>query len=777
MALDMATAYSPLSWFGVFGNLPENLQSALLSACEDKETIGLIARVSETPPRNIFREEVKTFITDNRADPAKTMLALATVFASWEYLVPLRQATHWVTSDVISILDSALDLLSDDHLCLVLEPIFKRSPLPTRQHSRHLAELLEAIDRKRPGVVDAVFARGGPGVFPLFWELDRPHIQQWMSKHRAVVKQVFDECCSSPGFLALSNHLRYRISSELGVSTQSIPAESGLPTVDPPNQTLGDHAVLASPDENSLPTIEGQRRRLLFWVSADGEAHEVDLDNQAELLSAMLSRRDLLDHMLAMSAKEFETLRLWNTLGAERLVIIARGHRCEGKYLDLVLLRSGLLRHVLTMPDDEFESLDLWNTLGAEGLVTLARISPTFRRVYARRLMKRLKHNAPIIAYPNKPVLSIASECALLFSLPHLPLFLKLCWHVLSQYKQGKHTGHRCDDLYVSFDVEKRAGGIRHITNPSPLLKDVQQVLLEDLTTRLDDTWPDACHGFRRGKSIKTNAELHCGKAVIVHADIESFFDNTGYWRIWAVLTHVYGHLLSAKAIWFLVDVCCYNGGLPTGAPTSPILANAVLCDFDRLVAQCAEKKQITYSRYADDLTFSGRQGVQNILPFVKSTLQKVGYRLKEDKTYILRQHNRQRVTGLVVNGNTPSVHREFRRGFRAGVDRLTRGVVDAAPTSVRGRAAYLLMVNPKDRQGLEFNIVNGIRQILKDSGPVGVTVGGAMEGLLNSGWATRAVESGLPQTTLVAWIEKLFEKMIRFGAVVRIGDLLSRPA
>ena len=140
-----------------------------------------------------------------------------------------------------------------------------------------------------------------------------------------------------------------------------------------------------------------------------------------------------------------------------------------------------------------------------------------------------------------------------------------------------------------------------------------------------------AVTGFRTGVSIVENARPHVGKDMVVNVDIDAFFPSTGYEQILKVCQRLPG--LSIPAAKLVADICSYQGALPTGAPTSPSIANLVLGRFDRALLTASKKYDITYTRYADDLTFSGNGDTHKIIPFAQKLLKEYGYVLSAKKT------------------------------------------------------------------------------------------------------------------------------------------------
>lgn len=264
------------------------------------------------------------------------------------------------------------------------------------------------------------------------------------------------------------------------------------------------------------------------------------------------------------------------------------------------------------------------------------------------------------------------------------------------------------DSRYRTYTLPKKAGGTRTITEPEPHLKWLQRQLLDRAFGLLP--LPDCVHGFRPGHSILTNARPHTGKPLVVNIDIDEFFPSVKYPLIVRACGRLKGGRLSANAVMLLADLCSYQGALPTGAPTSPAIGNAVLAPLDAALIAVCSRKGIAYTRYADDLTFSGGNEVRDVLPFVKDLLAQLGLAMDAKKLNFFRRGRRQIVTGLVVN-ETPNLPRRLRRRLRAAVHRRLQNEpihwhgkpMDAA--QLAGRIAFLGLVRPEEARKLRSRL------------------------------------------------------------------------
>jgi retron-type reverse transcriptase len=249
--------------------------------------------------------------------------------------------------------------------------------------------------------------------------------------------------------------------------------------------------------------------------------------------------------------------------------------------------------------------------------------------------------------------------------------------------------------------IAKKTGGRRILHAPVPELKDLQKRMLRKLFARLK-VHPAAC-GFVRGKSIVDHAARHAGKKLVVKIDIQNYFQATSWGRLslyFDKLGWKSGMPWRDSANRVLCQLVIHHNGLPQGAPTSPILSNAVNYKMDCRLAALAEKSQATYSRYADDLAFSfdtdDVRFVRGVVRRVRKILFAEGYRINKAKLRYLRSHQQQRLVGLVVNDKV-QLPRKTRRLLRAVEHRLrSGGNATMTRQELAGWRAYEKMVKAK---------------------------------------------------------------------------------
>jgi hypothetical protein len=218
---------------------------------------------------------------------------------------------------------------------------------------------------------------------------------------------------------------------------------------------------------------------------------------------------------------------------------------------------------------------------------------------------------------------------------------------------------------YRVVKIPKPHGGLRRLEIPDDATMALQRTILRRLLKSLD-AHPFAC-GFEDGTSIVDAALPHAGRRVIVKMDVRRFFESTTAKRVQCYFENIGWQQEPAE---ILVRLTTFEGHLPQGAPTSPRLSNLVNAPLDEGLLRLARKHQGNYSRYADDITmsFDIRQGrkVRGITQAVRRILRSYGYAMHGGrKLKILRQHQQQRVLGLVVNSQV-ALPRKTRRWLRA---------------------------------------------------------------------------------------------------------------
>jgi len=166
---------------------------------------------------------------------------------------------------------------------------------------------------------------------------------------------------------------------------------------------------------------------------------------------------------------------------------------------------------------------------------------------------------------------------------------------------------------YKSFDIEKKSGGVRKIMAPEPRLKLVQRRLADlllkcqseiEISIGVKDEGALA-HGFKPRLSISTNAEKHRNRRWVFNADIEDFFPTINFGRVYGFFQKNNHFALSKPVATIIAQIACHENKLPQGSPCSPVISNIIAHILDIHLNDLASKHNCTYTRYADDLTFS----------------------------------------------------------------------------------------------------------------------------------------------------------------------------
>ncbi len=310
---------------------------------------------------------------------------------------------------------------------------------------------------------------------------------------------------------------------------------------------------------------------------------------------------------------------------------------------------------------------------------------------------------------PLRPLLPLAQQNLARLTALGLPTFNTpetLCSVARIQLSTLNWLMHRPERHYARFSIQKSDGKReRAILSPKKKLKAVQRwIHSEILAPALHSSASPCAHGFLPARSILTNASAHVGQEIVVRFDLRDFFPTITRRRVFG-LFHAFGY--SRLIAGTLAQLTTVNGKLPQGAPTSPAISNLICRKLDKRLAGLAKRFHGNYTRYADDLTFSGgnefKLNLPTFIPRLKEILADEDFSLRADKTRFSRKGARQLVTGLVVNRGL-SIPREERRRLRAILHNAKKAGSLASqnranhpnfPDHLRGRIAFLGSVQP----------------------------------------------------------------------------------
>lgn len=269
--------------------------------------------------------------------------------------------------------------------------------------------------------------------------------------------------------------------------------------------------------------------------------------------------------------------------------------------------------------------------------------------------------------------------------------------------------------------LPKKSGGFRLLEIPKPKLKEVQHKILTGILNKVPAH--RSAHGFVKGRSPISNADAHVGADVLYKLDLQNFYGTVRHNRVVAIFrtigfsrevsmwlamltTSLPPYELRPPAPTAYYNSDWYARHLPQGTPTSPALANLSAYSLDVRLTGLARKYGATYTRYADDLTFSGSRslinGLRQFIPLTEQIVRDERFRINSKKRRVLRSNQRMTVTGVVVNEHLNMSRRDYDRlkavlhnCVKQGPDSQNRDNVADFEAHLRGRVEYACQLNP----------------------------------------------------------------------------------
>lgn len=322
----------------------------------------------------------------------------------------------------------------------------------------------------------------------------------------------------------------------------------------------------------------------------------------------------------------------------------------------------------------------------------------------------KFSYNAYLVGFTPEEVESYLSYAKELFD-NHLPILYDqkhLSLLVGFKYEYLLKVSNDPRKFYRKFSIPKKSGGEREISEPLPNLKEIQLWIMKEILYKCRVS--RFAKAYVRNRSIRTNARFHVRQPIVVTLDIENFFGSLRKKGVYGFYKSL-GYSIPVSLM--LTNLCCINGSLPQGAPTSPALSNLLMRKIDNRIAGFSIKNSIRYTRYADDLTFSGDFSPGMIIKFVKNVLRENYLTINEKKIQIRRPHQRQEVTGVVVNQKIQAP-RALRRKLRQSVYYIKKHGLPSHLSHtdnmranhvhhLLGIANFILFLNPKDQEVLSY--------------------------------------------------------------------------
>ena len=292
------------------------------------------------------------------------------------------------------------------------------------------------------------------------------------------------------------------------------------------------------------------------------------------------------------------------------------------------------------------------------------------------------------------------------FDLDHLCALLGLKKSYVTSVVFGSSAHYR------NFRIRKRSGEFREISAPYPSLMYMQNWIYREILQRCKIN--GSAHGFVKKRSILTNAAIHKNQDYLLKIDLKDFFPSIPLEWVIQVFKDI-GY--SNDVAFSLASICCLNGVLPQGAPTSPALSNIVSSFMDKRLYKLCQKYDYKYSRYADDIAISGQYISPSFIAIVSAVVENCGFSVNSGKTRLYGPKGNKILTGISLANNEMRIPRKYRRELEQSVYYILKYGFDAYVRrnkirasnylqSIIGKLNFWLSVEPQNdmaRKGYEY--------------------------------------------------------------------------
>ncbi len=251
------------------------------------------------------------------------------------------------------------------------------------------------------------------------------------------------------------------------------------------------------------------------------------------------------------------------------------------------------------------------------------------------------------ISYEQKQLLTMylnrlhSNNVPVIYNLRHLRKLINI-----HKKEQNRYFGEYRNGLYRTFYIHKKSGGYRKIEAPKEKLGIIQKWIKREIVDKF--LVSEYAKGFKKKTNIVDNALPHCNKDVLLNIDIKDFFPSITYDKVF----RMFNYMGYTKEVSHLLTRLCTNSDnvLPQGSPASPSISNLVNLRLDKRLSSLANVIGDSYTRYADDITFSGSKGLLKYKELIISIIKEENYEINNKKLRITYNNQRQEVTGLIVN-------------------------------------------------------------------------------------------------------------------------------
>ena len=318
-------------------------------------------------------------------------------------------------------------------------------------------------------------------------------------------------------------------------------------------------------------------------------------------------------------------------------------------------------------------------------------IIQTWRKFFEAKGIDRIQ----VDAYMEYVTNLLSQDLPPIFDFRHLCLLLGIkCENLASMVNSP-------NDYYRIFDIPKKSGGFRSITAPYPSLKLVQRWIYDNILRQIPVH--GCAHGFINKRSTLTNVKVHVGQKCLLKIDLKDFFPSI----LISWVIQMFRKLGYEKYVaFYLASLCCYDGRLAQGSPVSPIISNIVARHLDRRLYRIAKKLNLKYSRYADDIAFSGDSINVKMIDYIEKIISDCGFIVNTQKIRLYKEFGNKILTGISLSSGEPRLPRDYRRNLEKELYFIDKYGLNSHIShnkirnpryleSLIGKVGYWLMIEP----------------------------------------------------------------------------------
>lgn len=254
--------------------------------------------------------------------------------------------------------------------------------------------------------------------------------------------------------------------------------------------------------------------------------------------------------------------------------------------------------------------------------------------------------------------------------------------------------------FYKCYNIPKKDGTTREINAPMLTMKVVQKWILKEILEKVKVS-QHAMAFVPQKNGLKENAEIHKNQLFILEMDIHDFFGSITQKDVFKLFVKV-GYGVDIATI--LANLCTYQDVLPQGAVTSPYIANLVCYNLDMRLSAFCNKRDIVYTRYADDLGFSSdnRTQLNRIEKRVKSIVEDEGFLINDKKTRYLSNDRKMTITGITINNAEIHADKKFKRQIRSKIYHAILENDGSELEKIKGMVAFVDSIEPGYKDKME---------------------------------------------------------------------------